>query len=169
MQPYAFLLPQISSQLSKHMNPSGKVTTGMLAGAMAISGLVQGGVIGAIMSETPWYDGLWKGALAGAAASGVLGVILGAACSDGCSYTADGNRTTCMTWGDIGQNMLAIGILSAVNGLAAGAAVGAGHRGESAGKAALWAAGAFAVLNGAIDATYKVAPRSANACLPAAA
>jgi hypothetical protein len=168
MTPHAFLLPQISSQLSKHMNPSGKVTTGMLAGAMAISGLVQGGVIGAIMSETPWYDGLWKGALAGAAASGVLGAILGAACSDGCTYTT-GGKMPCMTWGDIGQNMLAIGILSAVNGLAAGAAVGASHRGESAGKAALWAAGAFAVLNGTIDATYKVAPRSADNCLPAAA
>lgn len=166
MQAQAFLLPQISTQLQKRMNPSGEVTPGMLAAAMAISGLVQGGVIGAIMSETPWYDGLWKGALAGAVASGVLGGILGAAGGD--IKMSAGGSMTCQTWGGIGKDMLGIAILSSVNGLAAGAAVGAGHRAESAGKAALWAAGAFAVLNGAIDATYMVAPRSQAACLPAA-
>ena len=168
MQPQAFLLPQISKQLDKHMNPSGQVSTAMFVGTLAISGLLQGGLIGAIMSETPWYDGLWKGALAGAAASGALGALLGVACGGDCKYTSD-SAMRCMTWSDIGKNMLAVAILSSVNGLAAGAAVGAGHRGQAAGTAALWAAGAFAVLNGAIDATYKVAPRSAQSCLPAAA
>ncbi len=164
MQAQAFLVPQITTQLQTRLNPEGVASTGMITAAMALSGALQGGLIGAIFSETPWYNGLWKGAAAGAAASGVLGLLLAmAAGEDGIRYATGSGMSTCQSWSEIFKGALGLGVLSSINGLAAGAAVGDGHRGHTAGVAALWAAGAFAAINFAFGATDKVMPRRACA------
>lgn len=159
-----FLVPTIQNKLQTitKSNPEGTPGMAMAAAAMAISGALQGGLVGAVMSETPWYDGLWKGALAGAGASALLGIMLSLAAGEGTVVYAEGTGM-CPSWGGIAKSMFAIGVLSSINGFAAGAAVGDGHRGRTAGTSALWAAGIFAAVNGLFDVTEKVMPRSACA------
>lgn len=126
--------------------------------AVALSGAVQGGFVGSVFTQEPWYHGLWKGALAGAAVGAAAAGLIVLFDSD--AKVVYGQEDRCnITWGDIGRGALATLLPAALVGAAAGAVVASpDDRARTSGNAALWSAIISVLGSAAIDYTRKIAP-----------
>ena len=140
-------------------NPEVEIRPRALAiAAFAIGGAVQGGIVGSVFTQEPWYHGLWKGALAGSAIGAATAGL--ALLFDPAAKFLYGEPDRCdLSWGDIGRNALSVLFPAAIVGAAAGAVVAApDDRARTAGNAALWGAIIWGLSTAALDYTRKIAP-----------
>lgn len=148
----------LQQQFHRHLptlNPEPTVAEVVITSG-AIVGALEGALVGGFFTKEAWYHGVWKGALAGAVAmAGVAALVNAAGKSDEYMMLGTAAPLCDPSIGSIAKDTLSAAGMVAIPAAAAGAVVGAGHRGDVAIRGAAWAAVLFGGLTAIFESMRK--------------